>query len=595
MRVAPAFIALVAAVWGIGVWLSGGFEFNLAGVRLSSSDALRPFVTAVVATAAYVLVSGVARVRADVTRFRLTPSTCAAALAVVVGVVGLVNNSWSAGGSDSYSYVSQMDLWRTGNLKVSIPIAEAAPWPNAIATFTPFGYRTVPGESAIAPVTPPGLPLLMAALKSLAGHPAGFIVPPLAGALLVWTTFLIGRRLGSELIGAGSAWLVATSPTFLMMFKSQMSDVPAAACWALSTYWLLGETRRSAVAAGLAASLAISIRPNLAPLALTMALWMLSQDRRLAPRLLPFAIAALPGCTIVAAVNTWLFGSPLSSGYGDLGPLFSLANVPATFRSYGRSLLETQTPLVVAGVIALLLAPRAIWPTAAARAGARLLAAVFLVTWAVYAAYSPFDAWWFLRFLLPAWPAMFVGTAAVVAWGLAGIGIRAPAAAMAGMLALGLYGLAVTTHRGVFPHDEGERRYATIARLVEARTESSAMILASMHAGPVRYYAGRATMRFDLLDPAWLDRSVEWLRERDRHPYALVEDWEMPAFARRFSAGNRLGDLQLAPVLAYRAYGVGGTVYLFDLLRPDGPTIVPPPIRDPRPRCVEPGPEPSFR
>jgi len=40
---------------------------------------------------------------------------------------------------------------------------------------------------------------------------------PLTGALLVWTTFLLGRRVQSDAVGLAAAWLVATSPTFLIM------------------------------------------------------------------------------------------------------------------------------------------------------------------------------------------------------------------------------------------------------------------------------------------------------------------------------------------------------------------------------------------
>jgi hypothetical protein len=40
-------------------------------------------------------------------------------------------------------------------------------------------------------------------------------------------TFAIGRRLGSPAIGLAAAWLVATSPAFLAMLVSPMSDVPA--------------------------------------------------------------------------------------------------------------------------------------------------------------------------------------------------------------------------------------------------------------------------------------------------------------------------------------------------------------------------------
>jgi hypothetical protein len=80
----------------------------------------------------------------------------------------------------------------------------------------------------------------------------------------------------------------------------------------------------------------------------------------------------------------------------------------------------------------------------------------------------------------------------------------------------------------VFTRDEGERRYETIAELVAAQTEPSAMILASIHAGSLRYSAGRVTVRFDILDPDWLDRGAAWLNGHGRHPYVLIEDWEMP-------------------------------------------------------------------
>jgi hypothetical protein len=183
--------------------MAGGFAFTFLGRRLSSSDALRPLIVAVIAAAIYAAASGAARVRADLDALhrRLTPTIVAAALTGGVLVVGIANNSWSVGASDSYSYVSQADLWLRGNLKVPVPIADAAPWPNALSTFTPFGYSPVPDATAIAPMTGPGLPLLMAAFKRVAGHPAAFLVAPLAGALLVWTTFFIGRRLGSDGIG----------------------------------------------------------------------------------------------------------------------------------------------------------------------------------------------------------------------------------------------------------------------------------------------------------------------------------------------------------------------------------------------------------
>ena len=330
MRRAFALIAVLASLWAATVWLLGGFVLSIGPLRISSSDSVRPLRVALVATVIYGALAGMAAVREDAYRLlrALTSRRLALLLTVLIIVVGIANNSWAVGGSDSYSYASQMDLWLRGSLSVPIRIANEVPWPNALATFTPLGYAAVTDETAIAPITPPGLPLLMAALKSIGGHVASFLVVPLTGGLLVWSTFLIGRRLGSDRWGLAGAWLVATSPTFLMMFKSQMSDVPAAAFWTLATYWIFGATVRSAVTAGVAASLAILIRPNLLPLAAVLAGWTVFSSQR--SRLVAFALATLPGCVIVAALNSRLFGSPLTSGYGELSALFSAGNIDDT-------------------------------------------------------------------------------------------------------------------------------------------------------------------------------------------------------------------------------------------------------------------------
>ena len=477
-------------------------------------------------------------------------------------------------------------------MKTEIPLASQVPWPNGLATFAPLGYRPVPNEQAIAPVTGPGLPLMMAAFKFVAGHSALFLVAPCSGALFLWATFLIGRRLGSDGVGLGGAWLVATSPTFLVMSKSQMSDVPAGAFWALAAYWTLGNSVSSAIAGGLATSIATLIRPNLVPLAAILCLWLARSGNR--HRVFPFVVGAVPGSIIIALINNHLYGSPLSSGYGDLSEIFSIENVPVTLTRYGRWLMETQTPICAAGIVVLVLAPRPIWRTPQARSGARLLASIALAVWALYSVYPSFDAWWYLRLLLPSWPAMCIGVAALVLWPPGRKGAWGRAIQIGALVALGLFGLVVTRQRGVFPEGEGERRYATIAQLVQQHTEADAMILASIHAGATRYYAGRATMRFDVLDEAWLDRAVEWLQQRGRHPYLLIEDWELAAFTTRFSGANGLGGLPLSPMLSYQSFRIPGRVYLFDLLRRNGPTLEPLPIRNPRPLCVPPGPSAPF-
>ena len=67
---------------------------------------------------------------------------------------------------------------------------------------------------------------------------------------------------------------------------------------------------------------------------------------------------------------------------------------------------------------------------------------------------------------------------------------------------------------------------------------------------------------------------MQWLTAQGRHPYFLLEEWEMPVFQDRFSPSNALGTIALAPVVDYRAPGVPGRVYLFDPSRPEGGELI---------------------
>jgi hypothetical protein len=617
IRRTVAAAAVLALAWSILVWVAGGTVIAIAGLRVSSTNPVRPLIAAVILIAIYVFAAGRQRVHDDAALVRrlATPSRIAAVLAVAIGVIALAQSSFTASGADAYAYVTQADLLLSGRLTVPVPIANDVPWPRPLSTFVPFGYSAVANQSAIASAVGPGLPLLMALFKAIAGHPALFLVVPITAALLVWSTFAIGREMGSSALGLGAAWLVATSPAFLTMTKEPMSDVPAAAFWAVAV-WMTCRLRLAVVAgvaaatvvSGVAAAIAILIRPNLVPLAAVFAVWMLWQreENDLRDRLRSLVLFSIPvvlACLSIAWINNTLFGSPFSSGYGATGQLFSVANVVTNVQRYGGWLAETQTPVAVAGLFALLVPSSRLWPesearglgtVASAKAAALLLAAIAGTVFAIYAFYIPFDAWWFLRLLLPAWPALCIGSAAVIMAVSRLAGVRAREAQVVALIALGLYTAFLARRLNVFPDNEGERRYATIAELVQHATEPSSLILASIHTGPLRYYAGRDTMRFDLLDEAWLDRAVAWLTAQGRHPYFLIEDWERPIFERRFAALNTLGRLDLSPMLAYRAYGIPGTVYLFDPSKPSASTLEPAPIRDPQPRCPLPAEPPGL-
>src|SRR5262249_59985227 len=109
---------------------------------------------------------------------------------------------------------------------------------------------------------------------------------------------LLGSRF-SRCVGLGSAALVACSPAVLFQLIQPMSDVPAAALWVLAAALATSGKRRSPLAAGLATSAAILVRPNLLPMGVVLGLSLLGRPRRVGrgpgPEAAIIAAACAPG------------------------------------------------------------------------------------------------------------------------------------------------------------------------------------------------------------------------------------------------------------------------------------------------------------
>ena len=156
----------------------------------------------------------------------------AAAAAVAAAATGFSWGTYVAGGSDSYCYLSQAELFASGHIVNVQGIAAIAPWAHGARAFMPVGH--VPAFSPVGasvPMCPPGYPMLMALARTVGGRAAMFAVVPLLGALAVWSTFVLGRRIAGPAAGALAAILLAASPPFLYQIVQPMSDVPASAMW----------------------------------------------------------------------------------------------------------------------------------------------------------------------------------------------------------------------------------------------------------------------------------------------------------------------------------------------------------------------------
>src|SRR5437016_34902 len=337
----------------------------------------------------------------------------AIALALLAFAHGVRFGAFTAGGADSYGYVSQADLWLKGTLIIPQPLHDEFSWRWANWTLAPLGYR--PGEvgGTMVPIYSPGLPLLMAAFKAVGGETALFLVVPLLGALAVWLTYRLGLKFGDCYVAALASVALLVSPIFLSRLVWAMSDVPAMAWW-LTAVVLAAEpsTARTALA-GTAAAAAILTRPNLFPLALLVGGLILMRSasaRTGASRVAVFALAMLPGPIAVAVINNHLYGSPLASGYGTVDTIYAGRYFVTNLVQYPTWLVKSQTPFILLAFAAPFLLRRA-GRLVVSRLS--LFAVIFFAgVLLLYLWYTPYDDSEFLRFLLTAYPVLLAAAAA---------------------------------------------------------------------------------------------------------------------------------------------------------------------------------------
>lgn len=546
---------LIAAAYTMAVALTGGFDIRVAGIRVRSQSWGRP---AVLAIAGAILLAVIARDRIaamSLRAWRAVDSPTAAPWLVVPALAwtlaaGVGFSTFAVGGADSYGYVGQAKLLVHGRLTDMVPLSRDYTWPDVEATLTPLGFTTGRPAGVIAPKYPPGFPLLLAPMTAWSETAIYWLVP-VCGALLIWMTYRLGALVGDPLAGATAATILAVSPTFLYQVVQPMSDIPSAACW-LGALLLASCGRPFAAAgAGAACSLAILIRPNLAPLAVLVAIPAIFSGRAFRRRrTVLFAAGLIPGLAILGVIQDVRYGSPLASGYGTLADGFSTANIVPNLARYPRWLTDSHTWFIWVSVAApFWIARRSSQPLAAWTALA-LAAAV----WAAYLPYAYFqpNEWYYSRFLLPAIAVMLLYAAAVTLWSVRRLSpawrLPATTIALSGLVAVSLH----TAHRqGAFDIRNQERKYPLAGAFVRDRGPANAFVLAAQHSGSIRYYATRPTLRWDVLSPASLDHVVTAVRAQGYEPLLVVDAGEYEEFRKKFEATGQhaVRELTLLAVL----------------------------------------------
>jgi 4-amino-4-deoxy-L-arabinose transferase-like glycosyltransferase len=366
------------------------------------------------------------------------------------------------------------------------------------------------------------------------GTIASGLVVCLSAALAVWWTGRLAQTLAGGAAGVLAAVALASVPVMLFQSMQPMSDVPVTAAW-LATWWWVYQSgedatdrgSRRALVAGVAAGIAVLVRPNLAPLAAVPALYLWRRRSRSgARRLIAFAIpVALAGIAIAWLQWHW-FGSPLRSGYGTAAEIYSTHNIGTNLRLYSGWLFETSGGWLLLGGAGVFLPARP--------ALAWLLAFAGLVVFA-YLIYGPFEAWPYLRFVLPAVAMLCVGAAAVVGFVVRRLPATWQFPLLFGlMLAVGALQIARAREIGVFRVASSHARAVLAGHYLGAAAPVNAVLLTGEQSGAMRYYTGRTIVRWDFLVAEELPLVAERLQESKYELWIVLDDWEVALFRDKF-------------------------------------------------------------
>jgi hypothetical protein len=526
--IAAGFVSILIAV-------SGGVVTSVGGVRVSARSWQVPAVIGLVTSLVWgwraSRSSSVADDLASLSRSLDSRGRgVVPGLACVVSLSVLVFGTYSASGSDASGYVSQAAMWSDGHLALLDPLVQLPGWPLSAGDTAPLGWKPGLAPGSQVPTYAPGLPWLMALPHRVAGIEGAMAVVAVAAGLAIWAAGAVSWQLGGGAAAVLGSVLLATSPTLLVHAFQPMSDVPVTAAWMLC-WWFV--TRARPVAAGVAAAVAIVVRPNLAPLALVpvVVLWRRGdrgRDYRAAlTASVPIAVAGL----VIAVLQWHWYGSPLRSGYGSADELFALTNIAPNLRLYAAWALDAEPSMVVAALVASAALYRCHADCPLVRGMAVFAAGVILA----YLVYAVFEVWSYLRFLLPAMSVLAVLAGVATARAVAVVPVAGRGVVLlvlvAGIAASGLFHART---RGVFTIAQVHARTPEVGRVLATALPPHAVLLTGEQSGSMRYYTGRPIVRWEPLTPTTLATALAVLEANGFEVWWVLDQFEEAGVRSRF-------------------------------------------------------------
>jgi len=424
------------------------------------------------------------------------------------------------GGSDSSGYYNQAKLLSTGTSRVAPNPVDGFSPSNHLWTYSPLGFKPSGDNRTLVATYPTGLPLWIAGAAKVIGWTSAANVVvwlhALAGVVLMYAA---GRVFGlSKPMAFAGAALLGTSPVYLFFSVQTMSDV-AALVWVLAAIvaaWRGQYSTIYAAVAGAAFAMAVLVRPTnalaLVPLAVIFGFRLRSW--------VAFGSGGIPGAIYFCFYNRAAYGALLTTGYGEIDVAWHWVGM--TLRHYVIWLPVVFSPAIV-GLVAL---P---WVRSNDRRTVWLFVIWFTCFAAFYAAYRcTHETWWYLRFLLPAAPAIILGALL----GIAALIERWPnrivrAFILAGIVAALGSNIGWSRHWSVLRAGEEDAKYRLVSQWLQQRAPADSIVVCMQQSGALRFYTDFAQVRLDMLTPEDFDHLLTAADQHHRPLYAATFPFEV--------------------------------------------------------------------
>lgn len=449
---------------------------------------------------------------------------------LVAGVAGYAAFLWRyvspyAAGSDPSGYLNSARLMQQGTFFATprvLPGYSAREFGGSANV--PLGF-VLRDDNRMIPTYPAGYPLHLLVAANFGwsrGMKALNVAIALASGLLLYA---YGRKMGISVgLSLGGVALLWVCPLFIFSAIQPMSDLAALGWSLLVLYSALGARLnwRWGLLCGAALGVAVLVRPTNLLLGVPLLVALGFQIRSW----LVVGLGGLPCAAFLGFYNWTLCGSPFATGYGDVSPLFRPENLPHNLAHFFYWI-----PMLLSPLVALALAAPFV---AAGRQGGLAVLAIWAVTligfYAFY--YHSGETWWYLRFILPAFPALIVATLVVCeeVWRKIPRRKLAVASVLTGVLvAANAWQRQQIWERNVLALKNEERCYLSSSEWVQAHLPDRSVIFCMQVSGAYFYYTDRVLFRWDLVVPEKMAPLLEAIARQDRPVYAALFPFETSA------------------------------------------------------------------